>query len=279
MQRTSIQQEMERACVTFQELVERASAEELSRRSAGTRWTNRQLLFHMVFGYLIVRTLMPLVHLLGRLGWSRRFAATLNSLRRPFHVINYLGSVGGGQLLSPAAMTRLMDRTVQALQRRLAGETDHSLNLVMHFPPAWDPYFQPTMSVADVYHYGTQHFDHHQRQLTLQAPGHPGLGIELLVTPDCPHREAAEDLLRTALADVGLPTHLRVLTVTDADDAARHGFAGSPTFRAGGADLFPAAGQPAGLNCRIYRTGSTASGLPDLPDLRRALKRAADQAR
>jgi hypothetical protein len=37
----------------------------------------------------------------------------------------------------------------------------------MHFPPAWDPYFQPTMSVLDVYHYGTQHFDHHKRQLTL----------------------------------------------------------------------------------------------------------------
>ena len=277
MQRASIQQEMARACVTFQELVERASAEELSRRSAGTRWTNRQLLFHMVFGYLIVRALMPLVHLLGWLGWSRRFAATLNSLRGPFHVINYLGSVGGGQLLSPAAMTRLMDRTVRALQRRLAGETDDSLTLVMHFPPAWDPYFQPTMSVADVYHFGTQHFDHHQRQLTLRVSGHPGLGIELLVTPDCPHREAAEDLLRTALADVGLPPEVRLVTVTGADDADRHRFAGSPTFRAAGADLFPAARQPAGLTCRLYRTGSTSSGLPDLPDLRRALKRAADQ--
>jgi DinB superfamily len=242
MQRSGIQQEMERSRVTFQELVERASAEELSRRSDGTRWTNRQLLFHMVFGYLIVRTLMPLVHLLGRLGWSRRFAATLNSFRRPFHVINYLGSVGGGRLLSPAAMTRLMDQTVQALQCRLAVETEHSLNLVMHFPPAWDPYFQPIMSVLDVYHFGTQHFNHHQRQLTLQAPGPSGLGIELLVTADCPHREAAETLLRTALADVGLPAQLRVLTVTDGDDAARQGYRGSPTFRANGADLFPRQG-------------------------------------
>ena len=29
------------------------------------------------------------------------------------------------------------------------------------------PYFKPTMSVLDVYHFGTQHFDHHRRQLTL----------------------------------------------------------------------------------------------------------------
>jgi hypothetical protein len=26
------------------------------------------------------------------------------------------------------------------------------------------------MSVLDVYHFGTQHFDHHRRQLTLQQP-------------------------------------------------------------------------------------------------------------
>ena len=32
---------------------------------------------------------------------------------------------------------------------------------------AWDPYFKTTMSVLEVYHFGTQHFDHHRRQLTL----------------------------------------------------------------------------------------------------------------
>jgi hypothetical protein len=37
----------------------------------------------------------------------------------------------------------------------------------MSFPTAWDPYFAPTMTVLDVYHYGTQHFNHHRRQLTL----------------------------------------------------------------------------------------------------------------
>jgi hypothetical protein len=124
VQRAGIQQEMEQALL-FHELVKRASAEDLRRRTTGTRWTNGQLLYLMVFGYLIVRTLMPLVHTLGRLGWSRRFAAILNSLRRPFHLINYLVSVGGGQLLTPAAMARLMDRTIRALQRKFA--VPHSL--------------------------------------------------------------------------------------------------------------------------------------------------------
>jgi hypothetical protein len=162
-----ISDEMQRVQADFRRIIGAASADDLRRRSHGTRWTNRQLLFHMVFGYLIVRTLMPLVHARGRLGHSRGFAATLNSVRRPFHVINYLGSCGGGQILTTRAMAALLDRTITALQRRLAAETESSLALTMHFPTAWDPYFTPTMSVLDVYHFGTQHFVHHRRQLTL----------------------------------------------------------------------------------------------------------------
>ena len=127
----------------------------------------RQLLWHMVFGYIIVRRLMPLVHLLGRLGWSRRFAATLNALYQPFHIVNYLGSYGGGQLLSPRRMAVLMDSTVAALQRRLTGETPDQLALAMRFPTRWDPYFRPEMTVLDVYHYGTEHYEHHRRQLAM----------------------------------------------------------------------------------------------------------------
>ena len=59
-----------------------------------------------------------------------------------------------------------MDRTIASLRRRVALESDHTLELAMHFPVGWDPYFMDTMTVADVYHYPTQHYDHHRRQLT-----------------------------------------------------------------------------------------------------------------
>ena len=169
MDRPAVLDEMEQARTTFHRLLSEASAASLRRRSNGTRWTNRQLLFHMLFGYLVVRTLMPLVHAFGKwpAAWSRRFAAALNAGRRAFHLINYLGSCGGGQVLPKTVMTALMDRTVHALKRKLSGETEENLALTMHFPTSWDPYFRDTMSVADVYHYGTQHFDHHCKQLTL----------------------------------------------------------------------------------------------------------------
>jgi hypothetical protein len=175
MDRVAVHEEMDRARIEFEQLLDKASPASLRRRSDGTRWTNQQLLFHMLFGYVIVRNLMPLVHAFGRRpdSWSRRFAAILNAGRRPFHMINYLGSCGGGEVLPKSIMIKLMGQTIHSLQRKLDGETEKSLALTMHFPTAWDPYFQDTMSVFDVYHYGTQHFDHHHKQLTLSDRSAP----------------------------------------------------------------------------------------------------------
>lgn len=170
MDARQIDREIRRAQADFHQLTARATPDDLRRMTDGTRWTNRQLLFHMVLGYGVVRILLPLVRTLGRLGHSRGFAATLNAGRRPFHWINYVGPCIAALLLPPRAITALLDRTLSSLRRRLALETDRSLALSMHMPTDWDPYFTPTMSVLDVYHFGTQHFDHHLRQLTLPEP-------------------------------------------------------------------------------------------------------------
>lgn len=161
--------EMEQSRSAFSNLVLAASSDDLRRRSDGTRWSNRQLLFHMVFGYLIVLRLLPLVRFLGRLPnrYSRRFAAVLDATTPPFHLVNYLGSVGGGQVLTPSVMVRLLERTLASLHRHLDAEKNGNLARRMHFPTRWDPYFKDTMTLADVYHFGSQHFQHHQRQLTL----------------------------------------------------------------------------------------------------------------
>jgi hypothetical protein len=171
MDPAAVTAELRRSQADFHAIIAGAGPADLRRRSDGTRWTNRQLLWHMVFGYLIVRTLLPLVHLLGRLGWSRRFAATLNAAHRPFHLINYAGSAGGGLLLTPRRMAAILDATIGALDRRLIAETPASLALTMHFPTRWDPYFRDAMTVLAVYHYGTEHYDHHRRQLTLEHLG------------------------------------------------------------------------------------------------------------
>ena len=173
LDRRTVHEELERARATLHALVADASPADLRRASDGTRWTNGQLLFHMVLGYMVVRALLGLVRTFGRVpdGFSRVFAGALDAGTRPFHVVNYLGSCGGALVFRGGRLTRRLDRTVASLHRHLDRETDESLARRMHFPVGWDPFFSDTMSLLDVYHYGTVHFAFHQRQLTLERPG------------------------------------------------------------------------------------------------------------
>jgi hypothetical protein len=169
MQTSEIVAEMDRVRHDFRDLVDKASVAELRAPSDGTRWTNEQLLFHMLFGYLLVRNLLFLVRAFSRLpdSASRRFAALLNAATRPFHLVNYVGSLGGARVLGYSRMEALMDRVVGGLQRSLAQTPADDLERGTHFPVGWDPYFADFMTLRDVYHYPTQHYDHHRRQLTL----------------------------------------------------------------------------------------------------------------
>jgi hypothetical protein len=161
--------ELDRVRDDYRELLDAATVAELRKPSRGTKWNNEQLLFHMLFGYLLVRNLRLLVWTFSRLPdtASRRFAALLNRGTRPFHVINYWGSLFGARALGHARMERLMDRATSRLQRSLRNRSEQALARGMHFPEGWDPYFTDFMTLLDIYHYPTQHYDHHRRQLTL----------------------------------------------------------------------------------------------------------------
>lgn len=172
MDRQSIHDELEQVRADLHGLVAQASVADLRRPTDGTRWTNQQMLFHMVFGYMIVWRLLPLVRLFGRLPdrFSRAFAALLNHATRPFHVVNYLGAVGGSLVFHGPRLTRQLDRTLDRLNRRLDAETDDALARRMHFPVGWDPFFRDIMTLDEVYRYATQHYDFHRSQLTLAPP-------------------------------------------------------------------------------------------------------------
>ena len=103
LDRAAVRAEMDQARADFRRLVTGAAPADLRRLSDGTRWTNQQLLFHMLFGYLITRALLILVRIFGLLpdAASRVFARLLDSAQRPFHLVNYLGSRAGARLIPP----------------------------------------------------------------------------------------------------------------------------------------------------------------------------------
>ncbi|HRV67639.1 MAG TPA: DinB family protein [Candidatus Nanopelagicales bacterium] len=171
MDQDQIYAELDRVRDDFRGLLDSATVGELRQPTNGTKWNNEQLLFHMLFGYLLVRNLRLIVWGFSRLpdSASRRFAFVLNAGTRPFHVVNYVGSLFGARVLGYARIQGLMDRVVTGLQRSLRAQSDESLARGMHFPVGWDPYFRDFMTLLEVYHYPTQHYDHHRRQLTLAS--------------------------------------------------------------------------------------------------------------
>jgi len=121
--RSGIAAEMERARLELHRLIDGADAAAFHRLSDETRWTNEQLLFHMVFGFMVVARLLPLVRVLGRLPApvARSYAWLLNAASAPFHQINYYGSCAAARVYNRRRMAAQCDRFRESLPRNRRG--------------------------------------------------------------------------------------------------------------------------------------------------------------
>ncbi|MDG9711365.1 DinB family protein [Streptomyces sp. DH10] len=173
MDRQAVGDDYARARRTFHALLDTASQGGFDRSSDGMRWTNRQLLWHMLFGYVLTRVLLVMARAFSRLPRRliREFARLLDAGTKPFDLVNYLGPCGAARVVGPQRMGAMFDRVTGALERRFAADSEVALARGMHYPVRWDPFFKDFMTLADIYRYPTQHFDFHHRQLTLDAPG------------------------------------------------------------------------------------------------------------
>ena len=169
----TVQHGYERNLTELERWLADASDSDLRRRSSGTRWTNEELLFHMVFGYMVVQALLPLVRLFGVLPapFSRAFARLLNAGTAPFDVVNYLGSKAAARVFNRKRMAAKLRRVTRSLERRMGRESATAMARGMSFPDRWDPFFTQWMSLADVYAYPIEHFDFHATQLSMGTRG------------------------------------------------------------------------------------------------------------
>ena len=121
--RRGIAAELDQARLELHYLLDRAGTADFERTSNGTRWTNEQLLFHMVFGFMVVARLLPLVRVLGRLPApvGRSYAWLLNAASAPFHQINYYGSCAAARVYNRRRMAAQCDRFRESLPRNRRG--------------------------------------------------------------------------------------------------------------------------------------------------------------
>ena len=88
--------------------------------------------------------------------------------------------------------------------------------------------------------------------------------IEVLYLDGCPSHQQLVQRLPRLLKREGIAAQIVLRKVTDADDAERERFLGSPTVRIGGRDIEPGSAERRdyGLKCRMYRTATGLVGLP-----------------
>lgn len=162
----------------FDRLFAGADADQLDAPSNGTRWTNRQLLFHMWFGQRIARTFIPLIGGFSRLppAASRTWSRILTAATRPYDWINYAASAAGGRVVRPGTIRKWMRRDTAWLLRWAEAASAVDLARGMSVPTSWDPYFLPWMNRADLLNWAPKHYRHHRAQLTLTHIGHEAPG-------------------------------------------------------------------------------------------------------
>jgi hypothetical protein len=100
--------------------------------------------------------------------------------------------------------------------------------------------------------------------------------VELPYTEGCPHVAAYLPHLRQLMADAELVEEpVRTQLITDAGQAHRERFLGSPTIRVAGVDVDPGAEGRTdyGLTCRLYPTPDGHRGHPADADVLAALPR------
>lgn len=105
------------------------------------------------------------------------------------------------------------------------------------------------------------------------APVGRAMDAEVLVVPDCPYEQPALELFRRVLDDTGHSDEIRICVIRTAEEAARRGFRGSPTFLIDGVDLFLAPSPDPAIACRLYPTRNGLRGLPSRDDLINAVMR------
>jgi hypothetical protein len=92
--------------------------------------------------------------------------------------------------------------------------------------------------------------------------------VELLYFDGCPSWQDALANLRAVLGD---GRDIRLMKVETTEQAEAERFAGSPTIRVDGRDIFPVGDEQYALACRVYDTPQGASGSPTVEMIRAAL--------
>lgn len=166
--RRQLRADLELAREEFHALVRSLSEQAWTEPSHNPGWTNGQVLFHILLGFILVRPLANLLIFFGQLPdvCSEAFSGILNLATPLFKRINAIGPRIGARWLGRAGIIRRFDQVQGALLARVDRFEPRHWNLTMRYPTRWDPpRFRTLMSLEDLFRYAVAHLRHHSAQV------------------------------------------------------------------------------------------------------------------
>jgi len=163
----TIRSELEAARASFHALLGSLSEDDLHRPSLNPGWTNGEILAHMLFGFIILKALLPMARLWGRLprGSSKPFAGFLNWITGPFNWVNALGARMQGKVFTYRRLGKLFDRVHASLLTAVASIREDEWECGMYYPTRWDSHFSEFMTLQKLFQYPVIHFHFHLTQI------------------------------------------------------------------------------------------------------------------
>jgi hypothetical protein len=164
----SIYTELESTRSSFHALLDSLAEEDMRKQSLNPGWTNGEILAHMLFGFIILNALLPIIRAWGRLPResSKPFSRLLNASERPFNWINAIGARLQGRVFIYKRIGRLWDTVYFSLLKKIDSIKDDEWNLGMYYPTKWDSNFSEFMTIEKLFRYPIVHFKFHQNQIS-----------------------------------------------------------------------------------------------------------------
>jgi hypothetical protein len=156
---------------SFHDLLDELKEEDLNKPSKNPGWTNNEILAHMLFGFIIVNTLLPPLRIFGRLpeGLTKPFSWLLNSFTRPFNWINGLGARVQGKVFTGERLEKTFDQVIDSLMRKVEKINNNEWRNGMYYPDKWDSNFDEFMTLEKLFNYPIIHFAFHKNQLNIKT--------------------------------------------------------------------------------------------------------------
>ncbi len=162
-----MRRELEDAEKSFYKLISSLSEKDLKKKSKNAGWTNGGILFHILFAYIIVSALIPLLRFFGRFpkSFSKNFANILNFGTSLFNWINALGARGGASVFNKKRLRNKASSIFDSLLKKIDSIEESDWKAGMYYPTKWDSLFDEYMTLEKLFHYPTKHFKFHLKQI------------------------------------------------------------------------------------------------------------------